>query len=187
MLGSDLECQYQLMTFGISSKLLPVDSDGVVSLVNHREWIRSRIQEEESSMETVPRINVPGSRDVLLGRGKLTQEHTGNLRFRHIVENHREMYENARKLEKTRLASKIVVILQQTGGRFLKRDGAGWAEVDDETARFKVSHSFRNKRLAENQKKGLEESSVELKTANAVRRTEDLDIDSKRARMTTSL
>jgi hypothetical protein len=186
-LGSDLECQYQLMTFGISAKLLPVDSDGVVSLANHRGWIRSRIQQEESTMETMPRINVPGPRDVLLGRGKLTQEHTGNLRFRHIVENHREMYENARKLDKTRLASKIVEILQQTGGRFLERDCAGWAEVDDETARFKVSHSFRNKRLAENQKKGKEESSAETKAANADRRTEDSDIDSKRARTMVSL
>lgn len=138
-------------------------------------------------MDTMPRINVPGPNDVLLGRGKLIQEHTGNLRFRHIVENHREMYETARRLEKTLLASKIVEILQQTGGRFVKRDGTGWAEVDDETARYKVSHSFRNKRLAENQKKGREESNAETKAANAVRRIEDLDIDSKRARITTSL
>jgi hypothetical protein len=175
------------MTFGISANLLPVDSDGVVSLLNHKEWIRSRIQQEESSMETMPRIHVPGPNDVLLGRGKLIQEHTGNLRFRHIVENQREIYEHAMKLEKTLLAREIVEHLQKTGGRFLKRDRAGWAEVDDETARYKVSHSFRNKRLAENQKKGKEVSNIETKAANAVRRKEDLDIDSKRARMTTSL
>jgi hypothetical protein len=44
------------------------------------------------------------------------------------------MYEDARKLEKTLLAS--------------KRDGTDWAEVDDESARYKVSLSFRNKRGA---------------------------------------
>jgi hypothetical protein len=52
-----------------------------------------------------------------------------------LHENHREMYEDARKLEKTLLAS--------------KRDGTDWAEVDDESARYMVSLSFRNKRGAE--------------------------------------
>ena len=172
------------MTYGISAKLLPVDADGMVSLENHREWIRSRIQQEESPAETMPRIIVTGFNDVLLGRGKLIQEHTGNRRFRQIVENHREEYENTRALEKTLLASRIVEILKQSGGRFLKQYGTCWGEVDDDTARDKVGHSFRNKRRAENEKKGKDESNPAFKAANAARKSEDMDVfDSKRARL----
>jgi hypothetical protein len=33
-----------------------------------------------------------------------------------------------------------------TTGRFLKDDGAGWVEIPDEVARFKVSHCFRDQK-----------------------------------------
>jgi hypothetical protein len=174
------------MTYGISTKLLPVDADGIVSLENHREWIKSRIQHEELSVETatttMPRTIVPALNDVLLGRGKLIQEHTGNRRFRNIVENHRDVYERTSALDKTLVASRIVEILKQSGGRFLKQQyGACWEEVDDDTARDKVGHFFRNKRRTENQKKGKEVSSPAIKAENAARKPVDsMDVDSKK-------
>jgi hypothetical protein len=51
-------------------------------------------------------------------------------------------------LEKTQLARIIVEKIHERGGRFLKQEGAGWVEIDDETARTKVSHTFRNHRIA---------------------------------------
>ena len=97
---------------------------------------------------------VPGPFDVLLGRGRLIQEHLGNLRYRQMIDEHKDQYDSASKLEKTNIAKKVVQLVQASQGRFLKRDegedgGGFWIEVDDETAREKVSHSFRNRRQAE--------------------------------------
>ena len=97
---------------------------------------------------------VPGPFDVLLGRGRLIQEHLGNLRYRQMIDEHKDQYDSASKLEKTNIAKKVVQLVQASQGRFLKRDegedgGGFWIEVDDETAREKVSHSFRNRRLGQ--------------------------------------
>jgi hypothetical protein len=192
-----------MMTFGISNKLLPVNPDGAISLDNHKMWMqRRRLQEQAMLSETTQRtrattttsttttissikqeqpppreqskrIAVPGSYDILLGRGKLIQEHTGNIRFRHLIEKNRGTYENATKNEKTFLATRIVEIVNHGGGRFLKEDPRGWTLVTDDTARDKVSHSFRNKRLIS-------------KGSGIARKAEDLHVDSKRARVGTT-
>ena len=46
------------------------------------------------------------------------------------------------------MAEEIVVLIQNYGGRFLKRDEESdmWVEVSNLEARNKVSHSFRRKR-----------------------------------------
>jgi hypothetical protein len=98
---------------------------------------------------TVETVIVPSRYDVLLGRGKFFQEHTGNLRYRDVVENHRERYEKASKAKKTQVAKELVQIVNNYGGRFLKQgDHQGWIEVTVDIARDKVSHSFRNRRIA---------------------------------------
>ena len=198
-----MECQYNLMTFGIPCRLLPVSPDGTISIDVHREWLQRRRQYEGEGTEfhpvaaqqllvtldessgamntakapeqnkqrileptsTVPsanptsrggqRVVVPGPFDVLLGRGRLIQEHLGNLRYRQMIDDLRETYDSVSKLEKTNIAKKIVQVVHASHGRFLQKDeGVGfggffWIEVDDDTAREKVSHSFRNRRQAE--------------------------------------
>ena len=85
--------------------------------------------------------------DVLFGRGKTVVEHPGNLKFRNLVGNQMEEYEAASRLEKTCMTEKIVQLVHDSDGRFLKRDDGGdWEEVDHETARRKVAHAFRNRR-----------------------------------------
>ena len=85
--------------------------------------------------------------DVLFGRGKTVVEHPGNMKFRNIVGRHMEEYEAASRLEKTCMTEHIVELVKSSDGRFLKRDDGGdWEEVDDETARKKVAHAFRNRR-----------------------------------------
>ena len=39
--------------------------------------------------------------------------------------------------------------MKKAGGRFLKQDEGGWVEISDDQARLKVSHTFRNHRIAE--------------------------------------
>lgn len=85
--------------------------------------------------------------DVLFGRGKTVVEHPGNIRFRKIVGMQMDQYEAASRLEKTCITEKIVQTIHESDGRFLKRDvGGDWEEVDQETARKKVGHAFRNRR-----------------------------------------
>lgn len=82
--------------------------------------------------------------DVLLGRGGQTNKHVGNKRFRSIVVDHQGEYLNARKKDKVLIARKIVAIIRQNGGRFLKQGiFAQWEEVTDERAQAKTSQALR--------------------------------------------
>jgi hypothetical protein len=90
---------------------------------------------------------LPRKADVLLGKGKLIQEHSGNIRCRHVIESFNPRYKISTKMEKTSLARKVVQDMKNSGGRFLKQDAGGWVEVNDEIAREKVSRSFRNHRI----------------------------------------
>jgi len=140
-----MECIYDLMTFGIPSDILPITPTGELKFDAHEELVR-RLRRRDDGC--VKRIVLPGGLDVLLGRGKPLQKHPGNLRYHHFVESYQDEYETASKLEKTNLSKRIVQAMKESGGRFLKQDDAGWMEIDDDTARYKVSHTFRNHRIA---------------------------------------
>jgi hypothetical protein len=95
-----------------------------------------------------PQLVVPARSDVLFGRGKV-KEHPGNIRLHELINSKRSWYEMAEKWEKTVIAEEIVAIIRDSQGRFLKvasGDEDGWIEVDIETAREKVSHTFRSRR-----------------------------------------
>jgi uncharacterized protein YigA (DUF484 family) len=98
-------------------------------------------------------VVIPGPFDVLLGRGKQSQENAGNLRYRNLIESYQERYENARKAEKTSIADEVVQMVKQCQGRFLKENHADFVEVTDTKAREKVSHSFRSLRSNASSKK----------------------------------
>jgi hypothetical protein len=90
--------------------------------------------------------------DVLLGRGRGTDRHIGNIHFRYIVL--KAATENCgkdfSKTEKSFESSKIVAIIRnlKPPGRFLsKNDKTGfWEEVGDFVARKKVTQAFRSYR-----------------------------------------
>ncbi|KAL7575876.1 hypothetical protein ACA910_003190 [Epithemia clementina (nom. ined.)] len=82
--------------------------------------------------------------DVLLGRGGQTNKHFGNKRYRSIVLDHQGEYLQARKKDKIVIARKIVAIVHQNGGRFLKLGATSqWEEVPDERAQAKTSQALR--------------------------------------------
>jgi hypothetical protein len=147
--GTHLESQYALMTFGIPKVVIPIDADGIVSTQNNNDWLAMRVNQEEIEDETFKRIIVPGPFDVLMGRGKKIEENPGNLRLRHLIEVNGPRYDEASKFEKTVVAEAIMAMIRDIGGRFLKQGEAGWMEVADDTARDKISHSFRNQRSRE--------------------------------------
>jgi hypothetical protein len=87
--------------------------------------------------------------DVLFGRGKV-KDHYGNIYLHQLIAMKQGRYEAAERWEKTIIAEEIISIIRDRGGRFLKpskvKTNETWTEVDAETAREKVSHTFRSRR-----------------------------------------
>jgi hypothetical protein len=147
--GTNQECRYKLMTFGIPTNILPIDNDGTFLLDNHREWIQQRLKLEgrNDNKEGSDHISAPGPFDILMGRSKVAQEHSGNIRYKHLIETHSDRYEDAPKSAKTTIAKDLVQMIKDSGGRFLRfEQGTGWVEVEDAVAREKGSMAFRDKR-----------------------------------------
>jgi hypothetical protein len=143
--GNHEEITFELETFGIPTKEIPIQENGTLSVAWHHQWIQVR-QAQEASESTSDGIIVPRRFDVLFGRGKVICEHTGNMRANHLVEMHRQKYEQASKFQKTNISDRIVRIIHESDGRFLKWEDDGWSEVDHDEAREKISHFFRRSR-----------------------------------------
>ena len=141
--GSHQECLLALQSFGIPAHFLPLTDEGVITTdFWHKFLERRRNQERMAHKSNI--IYVPGRSDVLLGRGNLG--HIGNIRFRKLIEDCWDKYDNASTAEKTRMSQEIVEIVKESAGCFLKADGDGWVEVGDDVARRKVAHAFRGQR-----------------------------------------
>lgn len=150
--GSRAEISFGLQTYGIPTHDHPILPDGKLNLTYHKEWLQvRRAQETQGCDASMGEVLLPRRFDVLFGRGKSSREHTGNFRAMHLVEMHRHDYEKAGKLEKTEIAERIVGMIQESYGRFLKWEANGWVEVDHAAAREKVSHFFRQLRCTPSQ------------------------------------
>jgi hypothetical protein len=134
------------MAFGVPVQSLPVTYEGELKTGSHLKWISRRLAKETQTQKTgrFSGIDLPGTKDVLLGRGKPVQDHPGNILLRTLVSTFMDQYKSALKLDKSLVALKVVVETKRCGGRFLKRSSDGWwYEVSDEAAREKVSMTFR--------------------------------------------
>ena len=96
---------------------------------------------------------IPRRFDVLLGRGKTTCVHTGNLRLFHIVEMNRSQYESSSRYDKTRISEDILQMIHHSYGRFLKkqritvsRDGGSDNGGDDSNATNTTSFKKKTKK-----------------------------------------
>lgn len=81
--------------------------------------------------------------DVLLGRGGLSNNHSGNLWFRNLVATYRSAYNAAPKGEKGQLARNLCNYVRLSGGRFLEKDRDRWYECGDTRAQAKCSQALR--------------------------------------------
>jgi hypothetical protein len=137
-----------------------VTQEGSLLTDQHMHWLQKRreieaerasIMGEEGAIATECFSNARLSIypiDVLFGRGKSVTHHPGNVQFRQLIDYYIEKYEIANTLAKTCIAEIVLQMVKENSGRFLrKKDNAGdWEEVDDDTARNKVSYAFRNRR-----------------------------------------
>ena len=148
---------FKLQTFGIHVNEIPIDENGNLHTDGHKRFLESRrLQEREaaakkgsekpdiepsSGKET--KILVAASADVLLGRGSGYFNHMGNIRYRGLVEERRQIYDRSSKAEKKRLAEEIILIIENNGGRFLRGDDGSWIQIDRKSKLQKIGHSFR--------------------------------------------
>lgn len=165
--GGHVECQYNLMTFGIPKECLPMDVTGQVDLTNHKMFLRT-VELQEQRMATIrngqntsnveqqlaaatytegDKFLIPGYLDIILGRGQHAKNSPGHLRFKKALDKHQGQYEAAEKSQKTGVADLVLKLLTIRGCRFLKaRPGGGWVQVSDDVGREKINHAFRNLR-----------------------------------------
>ena len=155
------------MTFGIPVSDFPMTDDLTgIKRSKHQKWITTRrnleLKRKQRKMDpgkdssvTEGATLLPSHLDILFGRGKPVQEHPGNLALNVLVEEMAPAYAKCKgKIQKMDLTQRIVLDIKAKGGRFIKQmdnnSGAGiWIEVDDETARSKVSHTFRNIKMVQ--------------------------------------
>mmetsp|Transcript_19223 Transcript_19223/g.28440 ORF Transcript_19223/g.28440 Transcript_19223/m.28440 type:complete len:429 (+) Transcript_19223:203-1489(+) len=101
--------------------------------------------------ENTPSKDQHTSFDILLGKQKAVFNHSGNKKFRAIVNYNVPKYMDAfTKSCKTQLVRKIYEDMKQSGFRFLKKRKGddsphSWEEIEESDAREKVSHALRDR------------------------------------------
>ena len=138
-----MECMYKLQTFGLPTDHLPVKSDGSIDTESNRRFWGMRRALERMAHQKAMHVMVPSRKDVLLGVGKGIQSHIGNVRYRQLLQDCKDKYDQSAYSERKQITEEIVYIVKQASGRFLKEDEIGWVEVDDDIARVKISAAFR--------------------------------------------
>jgi hypothetical protein len=99
-------------------------------------------------------IHDPLQNDILLGRGKPIQQRAGNVRFREMLDKHMDKYDRDKHMDKydrgeksAKFTAYILHLVKEGGGRFLMElEDGGWVEVNEATAREKVSRAFSTRR-----------------------------------------
>jgi hypothetical protein len=94
----------------------------------------------------------PGPLDIIAGKSSITKYHSGNIRYESVLDEYMEEYERSEKMEKTKVAEKIVKRITAKNGRFIKKTDEGWVQISFLEARNKVSMAFRDRRKRQGQK-----------------------------------
>ena len=156
--GSHSEALYKLMSFGIPVDLLPITAEGDVKKGNHFKWLAMRQAKEGSRQNTGLsqfasaklqqsmdlRVDLPGRNDVLMGKGKPLQQHSGNVAMRALVDMYLPKYHACMKQTKVNYVRKVrTAIRESQKGRFLKKHPEGWwVMVSEDEIRDKISKVF---------------------------------------------
>ena len=118
----------------------------------------------------------PSDNDVICSRGKLSQNHPGNLAFQSLINDNITEYATASgKIEKSIIVSDIINIIRRKSGNggFIKQIDGQWYEIGTNNAREKVSQAFRD-RLSGNYKSSASSKRKRKNEMNA-KITDDLD------------
>ncbi|KAL3907056.1 MAG: hypothetical protein SGILL_009027 [Bacillariaceae sp.] len=162
--GSVTECLYALRSFGIPTKYFPSDlkrrardyqkdrKRATEQLAAKEAILKQRQQEYEEKGQEGPYpffapdlILRPRHEDCLFGKGMPNMNHHGNVSMRKMLEQRWDRYDKAKYGEKMDIAWEVIFEIKRGQGRFLKEEASGlYTEVDDESAREKISIAFRD-------------------------------------------
>jgi len=158
-IGSDVEIDYCLRTFGIDvSDCLAHDSSvGPMSLSGLQEDIqrRQKIDEEWRRSEAPYRdplsrlALVPNPRDIVLGHNKkVAPTWPGNIAYHALIDQQAQQYllvDDDDRFTKTSIAIQVLGILRKRSrARFLARKDNLWEVIDDKEAHRKISQALRS-------------------------------------------
>ena len=92
-------------------------------------------------------ISYPSPNDILMGRGGGTNNHTGNLNYRKIIETYKPIYSKSPKSGKLKFSCEVVDLIRNLDppGRFLKKDQETnlYFDIGEKAAREKTSQCLR--------------------------------------------
>eukprot|EP00797_Seminavis_robusta_P023650 Sro390_g132810.1 Transcriptional regulator (557) ;mRNA; f:22799-25042 len=117
---------------------------------------------QRTKQQAEDEITSPGEHDVLLGRGSGASNHLGNIRYRTLVNEYKEKYISASRVDKPKVADEIVHVWRNLTppGRFLTRcggdddnegndnedfSGGRWVDVGNSRAKTKTCQCLREK------------------------------------------
>lgn len=161
--GTPQEFTYTLMAYGIPPDVHPVSPEGEVRTRRHREFVKAcatidcLIEEGQLHAGTadVPVravVIVPASNDVLLGRGRRSMIHPGNVLLNRLVDESMAEYVAGHKSVKTAITHRLIgEIKEQYKGRFLEQEPPSgvWRIATDDTVRLRISQRFRARKNGE--------------------------------------
>ncbi len=114
-----MEIHYVLMTFGIPTNLLPVTVQGEVAWEHHYDWISSRTSIEAKNLEAKEEEQIPLSDETNKDDSSL---HSRRTETDQCVDDYHERYDTCEtSIEKTIIASAIVIKVKEHGGLFSSR------------------------------------------------------------------
>ena len=113
----------------------------------YKAWLEGQRRNERRDMPKRNCVYVPGSFDVLFGKGSPLQNHIGNVKLRGLISDCKKTYEKTEKGRKHEVSRAVMDIVKESSGLFLRQDGDNaWIVVDDVAAELKVSTLFRSLR-----------------------------------------
>jgi len=137
---------------GTSDAWYDRDDPGFVETLQHFDRLKLGPLGPSFDIDTLGQDETINNNDVLLGRGGMTNRHTGNQDFRKLVKETKSMYKGyTTKTYKTKTSELVVQYIQAKGGRFLKNirnstdSSDKWVVASAEEARKKTSQALREK------------------------------------------
>lgn len=118
--------------------------DRFSALRNHR------IRFDDAIDPNAERVLTVLKQDILFGRGKGFQDHSGNVRMRQIIDKYKEQYHSLKRSHKRTLVEAVYKEIVEEGARFLtksnKSNDSFFVLVDGEVALQKVNNALRCKK-----------------------------------------
>ena len=117
-------------------------------VVSPRQSAKRSITEKRYTKCLLAQTFEPGDFDIICAKGNIARQHSGNVRYRIMIDRASKMYgEMKGRSQKTTLVNEIIDSVRSKGGAFVKKNekNGQWYEIDETQAREKVGQSLRER------------------------------------------